>query len=916
MEVRKIARGKEISEVRGSLNHTLRSVERAFRVQFEEWLNQDWGRWVHEVFEDYVIVFCRCLPIESFWKVGFEAEDDTFVFVETEDWEVVELAYKARPLAERLLREEKDQATRFAELSGTVELVESDGASPDGPWAIRGIGITADKVTSNGTLYKRRILAEAVAIVQDHLGESAGQGRVQQLLGEVEHPSMKPTRRPFLNEVVVNWEECLFDGKQVTVEGKLLGTQAGHDLRAQMKGGVKPGISQRGYGTSVSEEQKSGEVIEVVEALIITGYDLVLEPSDTQAAVTYAESQTSQEEGIAAMPPKKGQEQTPKEPEAPEGAVPVTELTTAEIAAQRPDLVESIVAQSDRERELARMEAEREIEEEQADRQRIIDEAQASLRKQLDLGETDSLENALQEQAERLAQLETESSAREVAEYVESEIKGIANYPEWVRTQVQEEVMAGEPKSIDEAKTLIKARRSFADQMLSQLKRQAMGDPTVIEVLGPVIEGVTGAPAFTKPAMLLVESCVRHGYFEDRSKEDASNPLNSRFAQQYMAAFDQRYKHHLVQEARLFEEAEQVSDLNLPYTVMRAIVAEAVPDLVATSIFDVQMTSDADTRVYYEAYAGETGETVAVTDETVTSAEGDWFDLANQAIVPGTWVLEPGGGGTPFVEGDDYVVDARNGKLWTITAANGGTIGDSTDLDLDYSYRAIRKGELGEIERGKGTLDFVLLSMAADRLAMQISREAVVLSRAALGYDATARTIAMMTRRCQRYVDAQLIDMAIAAALQVPANAGLAWDSSSETIDVLIERLGTAKVRIINRYYDPTFILMSATQAEVASNWDNFTAAGTRADAMLNANGFIGRIKGLPLIQSTEMRDGYAVVGNREIVHHRVLQPWQLFGPYGTTANAKLVAAEQYYVEEFNGSDSPVPEKAAHVVLS
>jgi len=64
------------------------------------------------------------------------------------------------------------------------------------------------------------------------------------------------------------------------------------------------------------------------------------------------------------------------------------------------------------------------------------------------------------------------------------------------------------------------------------------------------------------------------------------------------------------------------------------------------------------------------------------------------------------------------------------------------------------------------------------------------------------------------------------------------------------------------------------------------------------------------------MRDGWALVMNREIVMHRVFQPMTIKGPFQTfDAAYKLVAAEQYYSEEYNASLAPIPGKAAYVKI-
>jgi len=56
-------------------------------------------------------------------------------------------------------------------------------------------------------------------------------------------------------------------------------------------------------------------------------------------------------------------------------------------------------------------------------------------------------------------------------------------------------------------------------------------------------------------------------------------------------------------------------------------------------------------------------------------------------------------------------------------------------------------------------------------------------------------------------------------------------------------------------------------------------------------------------------------VVNRQLVAHRVFQPMQVRGPFPTYSNGKLVAADQYYTEEFNATESPVANKGAYIKI-
>jgi len=77
-------------------------------------------------------------------------------------------------------------------------------------------------------------------------------------------------------------------------------------------------------------------------------------------------------------------------------------------------------------------------------------------------------------------------------------------------------------------------------------------------------------------------------------------------------------------------------------------------------------------------------------------------------------------------------------------------------------------------------------------------------------------------------------------------------------------------------------------------------------------------MKGLPWFGSPDFSDGYILVTDRQVVMHRVYQPMRLDGPHKSrdATTGKLIAAEEWFAEEYNGSLAPVPEKASHVVVT
>lgn len=923
-------RGEPITElVRGSLEYTLTTIRRAFDNQFDGgYVDGSW-LWVEDTFEDYVIVSSSGLAPSVFYQVAYlRGEDDDFAFADVSEWKIVQLAYEMadsdRP-AERGGVEESEEAeeseksdepvepeaedpepahngyevsesrraltrrdakTRFVEVEPEgIQLMEANGNRPR---IIHATVATADMVNGNGRRYPLAVLKEAVELARDHLRESMGQGRAR-LLGEAEHPSDKGKRPMFLETVTV-WTDIWLEEEtgHVKAKGRMVENTVGKDAIATMEAGVLPGVSLRGYGESHMVKE-DGSKIEEVDWINFTGIDLVLDPSFQDAAVDLFESEDPD---------------TPmEEAEMTANTNPPTEAP----ALTEEQLREQLQAEQAREQEIAEARTAAEAARNQ----------EAELRKLLGVDEKADVMKALAERNQRLAEMEETQRLAEVADFVETAVADV-EYPEGIMAKFREYI--GQPDSLEEAETSINEARELFDGIVAELRLQQKGmkpPASSVQVLGPVIETEAGAPAYAKAAFEITESLVKAEKAERRNLAEPKN-RSEIFTVQYLKRFDEEYRSHLLAESKMMEEAELSTDLNLPYSVLRAVVEEAFPQLVAAGIFDVGTINQAPIRVHYEAaYANESGATGSATDESVTSDEGAWVALANKRIDFGSVVVTSDPDGTTYVEGTDYAIDYAEGKLYTIAAANGGSIGDSTALLVDYTYYNIRKGESAEIERAKTTLSYQTLEVAADRLATEITSEAVVFSRSQLGWDATTRTIGMLIKEVMRRIDSDLFHAGLGAALQVASNSGGTWSKGVDTYDTLRKYIGYAKVKVANRFYEPTFVLMSVTNADELSNADFFSQSGAIPGYDLNAAGYVGRVKSLPVFASTEFPDGYALVGNRELVMHRVFQPMQLQGPFQTFgANRKLVASKQYFIEEYNGHIEPVPGKGAYVKIA
>jgi len=892
MKKSKIAKGQPLAELaKGSLEYTSTMIHQAFRSQFRA-DDMYWNWMICEIFAEYVIVYDSQLPPDEYWRVHYTTAQTSYQFASRDAWELVELAYQsaARDEAIRVHRAPSIAAS-FTTSGDGIPLVESLDrtrlelceAQAGKPRRIRARGMTADIINRNNRRYASEVLRAAVAEAQP-LAERG------ELLAESGHPTDKPSGTADILESLVRWDSIVFDGGEVLLEGEIIPTSKGRDLITIMEAKVYPRLSQRAYGRAEQVEEGGRRFLDIKE-LHITGYDLVMDPGDPTAATLAFESFNPQP--ITGDPPT------------------MDRLTLEALRTEYPELVAQIVAESNAARR-AELESELEAQrQEKAREQEIIQARERTLRESLGLGETDDLAAAIERQNTELQRLQEAEQARAVAAYIAEEC-GKIRYAEILKPQFAKRVENAHAKTIEEAKQAIVAARAEYDALQASIELHARGRGQ-LSILGPVLESELGVPEFARASYELTESLIRHGQAEPRNLRKPSN-INERFTVQYLERFDSAYRHHLANEARLFNEAEQTSDLNLPYSVMRTIIAEALPELVALSIFDVQMVDMAPTtNIWFENYAAESGATGSVTDEVVTAALNTWVNLANAHLDPGSVVLTNSGATVTYTEGTDYVVDYLGGRLMAIA-----TITNGQSLKIDYTYQAMRRGEMAAIKRGKNQLTSKSLTIAADRLAVELSTESIQFSRAALGYDARARLLARLVRQIQNKIDGGLFYLALAAALQVASNSGGTWTAASDDPALLAKYIGVAKVKIANRNYEPTAVLMSKTNSDRLANWDGYTQAGSRVDADLNSAGYSGRVKGLPVFDTTNFTDGYVLPINREVVLYRIAQPMQIKGPIPSFdfSAGQVVAGEQYYVEEFNGAEAPVPQKAASVKIA
>ncbi len=763
----------------------------------------------------------------------------------------------------------KNDKTRFREVTHEgIALVEQTAAAEGGQRRIRGVGAFADRENQNRRIYPGDVLRDAVRRAQGRLTRSLSQGNI---LGEADHPQFGAR----VLETVVKWEAIAFNETTgaVEVEGFIIPTDAGRNVITLMEAGVFPGLSLRGYGESQYDTEKN---IETVTFLELTGFDLVFEPSFEEAGVTVLEHKQPQDE-------ERGAEEMDENEKKGAQA-----LVDAKLAA---DLQEQT-----RQREAAEKE---------------LREAQAAAAAAKAENEKLAQANAQAEQALR---------ERAVADAITEQTRDLP-YEARVVAELRKAAVAAKLPTVEAVAGYIADKRAEYDAIAEALRvkdeaaeaaKRVAGRGGAVQVVGPVIETAAGVPEYATFSHQVREQLRVRGLGTERDAKKGNSRAET-LARQMLEAFDKQYERQMIAEHAALQEATATSDLNLPTQISRAIVAEAVPDLVAANVFDFGLIDASPTRVWFEAYAGESGLAGSVSNENVTSDEGAWVSLANKNIRRGTVVVTPDGNATPYTEWTDYMVDYIDGRLYTF--ASPGTIGDATALDVDYTYDKVVVGEGNAIQRGKGTLSYQDVSVAARRLAGLINDEAIAFGQSQLGWDPVTRVVAMLIRELREMIDVGIFSKAIAAAVQ-SGNAGGTWTAASDPESTLVKYMGIAKTAVENDYYMPRYFVMSKTNADRLSNWTGLTREGF-PDALLGASGFANmQVKGLPVFSTTAMPDTHILVVHPELVQHRVLasRPMSLKGPFQyRDTSANLVAAQEWYVEEYSGQWAFVNNKGGYV---
>lgn len=119
-----------------------------------------------------------------------------------------------------------------------------------------------------------------------------------------------------------------------------------------------------------------------------------------------------------------------------------------------------------------------------------------------------------------------------------------------------------------------------------------------------------------------------------------------------------------------------------------------------------------------------------------------------------------------------------------------------------------------------------------------------------------------------------------------------------------------------DRYYTPNFGLMSSTAMNAVEQAKQFAANFMRAGTDLQADGTLGRIKGVPNYNTTapglNMGDQRIIIGERGQTRFRMMKPWSMGEMQDQRdSNGRYVGKKEAYGDQFIVLHTPTPLKGA-----
>jgi len=161
----------------------------------------------------------------------------------------------------------------LVETTDDVKIIESvDHRTNRKRLFLEGITLQAEVINANNRIYPINVLKEAVTnYCSQHLSDNRA-------VGELDHP-MANIHKINPDRISHKFVKVKQEGNNFITKALILDTTCGKQVKNLIEGGVKIGMSQRGFGKT---KNKNGVSL-VEQLLLVTLVDIVIDPSAPQA---------------------------------------------------------------------------------------------------------------------------------------------------------------------------------------------------------------------------------------------------------------------------------------------------------------------------------------------------------------------------------------------------------------------------------------------------------------------------------------------------------------------------------------------------------------------------------------------------------------------------------------------------------
>jgi hypothetical protein len=189
-------------------------------------------------------------------------------------------------------------------------------------------------------------------------------------------------------------------------------------------------------------------------------------------------------------------------------------------------------------------------------------------------------------------------------------------------------------------------------------------------------------------------------------------------------------------------------------------------------------------------------------------------------------------------------------------------------------------GEGEQIKTGRTSYSSVTIEAVGYKIKSTLTSEAVEDAQNAGNLNIVARAIANLAKDISEEIDAKLMNLMVDGAAAGNVDVAKGTKAAKEIAAAIVEAIVDANQLVKGKHYRPDFVLVDPTIFGYLAKNDEFVHADKYGSTQLQQTGFMGKIRGLEVFESVNMRADKALVGKRKTFGvYKVYVPMQIKGP-------------------------------------